>query len=61
MLIYLICIPVINTSVNSASSTVLAIFIGGFALNQLWLFWVESIVGDILADFVYNFIHGKLK
>lgn len=60
-LIHLISIPVTNTSVNPARSTGPAIFVGGWALSQLWLFWVAPIIGGILAGFVYNFIAGKSK
>jgi aquaporin Z len=60
-LIHLISIPVTNTSVNPARSTGPAIFVGGWALAQLWLFWVAPIVGAILAGFVYNFVAGKNK
>lgn len=60
-LIHLISIPVTNTSVNPARSTGPAIFVGGWALSQLWLFWVAPIIGAILAGFVYNFIAGKSK
>ena len=55
-LIHLISIPVTNTSVNPARSTSQAIFAGGWAIEQLWLFWVAPIVGAILAGFVYKFI-----
>ena len=60
-LIHLISIPVTNTSVNPARSTGPAIFVGGWALAQLWLFWVAPIIGAILAGFVYNFVAGKPK
>ncbi len=53
-LIHLISIPVTNTSVNPARSTSQAIFVGGWALSQLWLFWVAPIVGAVLAGFVYR-------
>jgi aquaporin Z len=53
-LIHLISIPVTNTSVNPARSTGPAIFVGGWALGQLWLFWVAPIVGAILAGVIYN-------
>ena len=53
-LIHLISIPVTNTSVNPARSTGPAIFEGGIALEQLWMFWVIPIVGAILAGFVYR-------
>src|SRR5262245_59290617 len=52
-LIHLISIPVTNTSVNPARSTGPAIFVGGWALSQLWLFWVAPIIGAALAGFVY--------
>ena len=56
VLIHLISIPVTNTSVNPARSTSQAIFAGGWALEQLWLFWVAPIVGAILAGVVYKFL-----
>ena len=52
-LIHLIGIPVTNLSVNPARSTSPAVFVGGWALNQLWLFWVAPIVGAALAGAVY--------
>jgi len=52
-LIHLISIPVTNTSVNPARSTGPALFAGGWAISQLWLFWVAPIVGAALAGFVY--------
>jgi aquaporin Z len=55
-LIHLISIPVTNTSVNPARSTGVAIFVGGWALAQLWLFWVAPIVGGLLGAVVYRFI-----
>ena len=48
-LIHLISIPVTNTSVNPARSTGPALFVGGWALQQLWLFWAAPIVGAVLA------------
>ena len=51
-LIHLISIPVTNTSVNPARSTAVAIFADGWALQQLWLFWVAPIVGGILGGFI---------
>jgi aquaporin Z len=53
-LIHLISIPVTNTSVNPARSTGPAIFVGGWALGQLWLFWVAPIIGAAIAGVVYN-------
>jgi len=53
-LIHLISIPVDNTSVNPARSTGPALFVGGWALAQLWLFWVAPIAGGAVAGFVYK-------
>jgi aquaporin Z len=53
-LIHLISIPVTNTSVNPARSTGVAIYVGGWALSQLWLFWVAPILGGILGGIVYR-------
>jgi aquaporin Z len=55
-LIHLISIPVTNTSVNPARSTGVAIFVGGWAIQQLWLFWVAPIVGGILGGIVYRIL-----
>lgn len=55
-LIHLISIPVTNTSVNPARSTSQALFAGGWAMSELWLFWVAPIVGAILAGFVYKWM-----
>jgi aquaporin Z len=52
VLIHLISIPVTNTSVNPARSTGPALFVGGWAIEQLWLFWVAPIVGAVLAGWV---------
>lgn len=52
-LIHLISIPVTNTSVNPARSLSQAIFVGGWALQQVWLFWVAPIVGAVIAGIVY--------
>jgi len=60
-LIHLISIPVTNTSVNPARSTGPALFVGGWAISQLWLFWVAPIIGAVLAGFIYTFIGGKSK
>ena len=59
-LIHLIGIPVTNLSVNPARSTGPAIFAGGWALAQLWLFWVAPIIGGGLAGGVYNSVFGEL-
>ena len=53
-LIHLISIPVTNTSVNPARSTGPALIVGGWALAQLWLFWVAPIIGAALAGFIYR-------
>jgi aquaporin Z len=58
-LIHLITIPVTNTSVNPARSTGPAIFVGGYALSQLWLFWLAPIVGALIAGWVYHYLWGK--
>jgi len=55
-LIHLISIPVSNTSVNPARSTSQALFVGDWAIDQLWLFWLAPILGAIIAGFVYRFI-----
>jgi aquaporin Z len=52
-LIHLISIPVTNTSVNPARSTGPALFVGGWALDQLWLFWIAPIIGAIVAGLLY--------
>jgi aquaporin Z len=57
-LIHLIGIPVTNVSVNPARSTGPAIFVGGWALGQLWLFWVAPIIGAIVAGIVYPALSG---
>jgi aquaporin Z len=57
-LIHLISIPVTNTSVNPARSTSQAIFAGGWALGQLWMFWVAPLLGAALAGLVYRWL-GK--
>jgi len=55
-LIHLISIPVTNTSVNPARSTGVALFVGGWAVAQLWLFWAAPIVGAVLGATVYRWI-----
>jgi len=59
-LIHLISIPVTNTSVNPARSTGVAVFVGGWALAQLWLFWVAPICGAFFGAAIYRFI-GNTK
>ncbi|MBP7706115.1 MAG: aquaporin Z [Candidatus Aminicenantes bacterium] len=58
-LIHLVSIPVTNTSVNPARSTGVALFAGGWALAQLWLFWVAPIAGGLLGAAVYRWIGGS--
>ncbi|MBV8803873.1 MAG: aquaporin, partial [Sinobacteraceae bacterium] len=55
-LIHLISIPVTNTSVNPARSTGPALFVGGWALSQLWLFWVAPLIGAALAGVTYRWV-----
>jgi aquaporin Z len=57
-LIHLISIPVTNTSVNPARSTAPALYVGGWALGQLWLFWVAPIIGALLAGGLYSWLGG---
>jgi aquaporin Z len=52
---------VTNTSINPARSTSQAIFVGGWALSQLWLFWIAPILGAILAGFVYRNLFDEKK
>ncbi len=58
-LIHLISIPVTNTSVNPARSTGVAVFVGDWAIAQLWVFWVAPIVGAVLGALVYKFIGSE--
>ncbi len=58
-LIHLISIPITNTSVNPARSTGPALFVGDWAIGQLWLFWVAPIVGAILAGLVYKWLGAE--
>jgi aquaporin Z len=60
-LIHLISIPVTNTSVNPARSTGVALFVGDWAIAQLWLFWVAPIIGAVLGAGVYRFIGSSDK
>jgi aquaporin Z len=55
-LIHLISIPVTNTSVNPARSTGPALFVGGWATEQLWLFWLAPVVGGVLAGLVHHYV-----
>ena len=58
-LIHLVGIPVTNTSVNPARSTGQALFVGGWAVEQLWLFWLAPIVGAAIAGVVYPLVMGE--
>ena len=60
-LIHLIGIPVTNLSVNPARSTGPALFVGGWAIQQLWLFWLAPIVGAALAGIIYPIVSGEKK
>ena len=58
-LIHLISIPVTNTSVNPARSTAVAVFVGGVAIKQLWLFWVAPILGGVIGGVAYKVLAEK--
>nr|WP_279611565.1 aquaporin [Thermostichus vulcanus] len=60
-LIHLINIPVANTSVNPACSTGVALFVGDWAVAQLWLFWVAPILGALLGSLIYRVISGEIE
>ncbi|HEY9128176.1 MAG TPA: aquaporin Z, partial [Acidobacteriaceae bacterium] len=60
-LIHLISIPVTNTSVNPARSTGQAIFVGGWAIQQLWLFWLAPLIGGALGGVLYEFLFSEYK
>jgi aquaporin Z len=60
-LIHLISIPVTQTSVNPARSTGVAVYVGGWALEQLWLFWVAPIVGALLGAITYRYIGSESR
>lgn len=60
-LIHLISIPVTNTSVNPARSTGPAVWVGGWAIDQLWVFWVAPIVGAVLAGLVYRWLAAPTR
>ena len=57
-LIHLVDIPVTNASVNPARSTGPALFVGGWALGQLWLFWIAPIIGGVIGGLLYRLIGG---
>jgi len=58
-LIHLVSIPVTNTSVNPARSTGPALFVGGWALAQLWLFWVAPLIGGVLGGVIYRWLSDE--
>ena len=55
-MIHLVSIPVTNTSVNPARSTGPALFVGGWALAQLWMFWVAPLIGGVLGGVIYRWL-----
>ncbi|MDL5026401.1 aquaporin Z [Vibrio sp. TMPB1044] len=57
-LIHLISIPVTNTSVNPARSTGVAVFVGDWAVSQLWIFWVAPIIGAVIGAMIYKAVRG---
>jgi aquaporin Z len=59
VMIHLVSIPVTNTSVNPARSTGPALFVGGWAIQQLWLFWVAPIIGGIIGGVVYRWLSDE--
>ena len=58
-LIHLISIPVTNTSVNPARSTGVAVFVGDWAVSQLWLFWIAPIIGAVIGSVIYKAVRGS--
>jgi aquaporin Z len=60
-LIHLISIPVTNTSVNPARSTGVAVYVGGWAITQLWLFWLAPIIGACAGALIYRLIESPEK
>jgi aquaporin Z len=58
-LIHLVSIPITNTSVNPARSTGPALFVGGWALQQLWLFWVAPLLGGALGGIIYRWLSSE--
>ena len=60
-LVHLISIPVTNTSVNPARSTATAVFVGGWALQQLWLFWSAPLIGAAIAGFTHRALEGSVE
>jgi aquaporin Z len=58
-LIHLVSIPVTNTSVNPARSTAVAVYVGDWAVGQLWLFWLAPIIGALIGAAVYRYIGAE--
>ncbi|MEZ8314568.1 aquaporin Z [Vibrio splendidus] len=58
-LIHLISIPVTNTSVNPARSTGVAVFVGDWAVSQLWLFWIAPVIGAVIGAAIYKAVRGS--
>jgi aquaporin Z len=58
-MIHLVSIPVTNTSVNPARSTGPALFVGGLALAQLWLFWLAPLIGGVLGGVLYRWLSAQ--
>jgi aquaporin Z len=58
-MIHLVSIPVTNTSVNPARSTGPALFVGGWALAQLWLFWLAPLIGGVLGGMIYRWLSDE--
>jgi aquaporin Z len=56
VMIHLVSIPVTNTSVNPARSTGPALFVGGWAISQLWLFWIAPLIGGVLGGVIYRWL-----
>ena len=59
VMIHLVSIPVTNTSVNPARSTGPALFVGGWALAQLWLFWIAPLIGGALGGVIYRWLSDE--
>jgi aquaporin Z len=59
VLVYLVSVPVTNGSVNPARSTAQALFVGDWALDQLWLFWAAPLSGGVMAGVLFSFLQGK--
>ena len=59
VMIHLVSIPITNTSVNPARSTGPALFVGGWALQQLWLFWVAPLIGGVIGGVVYRWLSDE--